>query len=79
MDLRIKQLLKEKGMTAAELANKLGVTHGAMSLMINGNPTVSSLQKIAEALDVPITELFESNQAKAICPHCGKPIKINIE
>lgn len=79
MSLRLKQLLKEKGVTLQTLAERMGVTKGSLSCTINRNPTLSTLEKIAECLDVPITDLFESNQAKAICPHCGKPIKINIE
>lgn len=66
-------------MKVTDLADKLGISQGAMSLSINGNPTVSTLEKIAEALNVPITELFESNSVSATCPHCGKPLKINIE
>lgn len=66
-------------MKVTDLAEKLGISQGAMSLSINGNPTVSTLEKIAEALNVPITELFESNSVIGTCPHCGKPLKINIE
>ena len=57
--LRIKELLKEKGVTAKELAERIGISQPAMSFAINGNPTVETLEKIASALDVPIVELFE--------------------
>lgn len=57
--LRIKDLLKEKGVTAKELAERIGVSQPAISFAINGNPTVETLEKIAKALDVTIHELFE--------------------
>lgn len=79
MKLRIKKILKEKGLTAAQLADKLGITHGAMSLTINGNPTLSTLEKIAEALDVQVVDLFENKATTANCPHCGKPISIELK
>ena len=59
MDLRIKEVIKEKGMTITELADKMGINRVNLSNMVNGNPTVETLNKIAGALEVPVTELFE--------------------
>ena len=53
-----------------------------LSNMVNGNPTVETLNKIADALNVPVTELFErpkSDTASLTCPHCGKGIEIEIK
>ena len=78
MDLRIKEVIKEKGMTITELADKMGINRVNLSNMVNGNPTVETLNKIAGALEVPVTELFEqpkSGTASLTCPHCGKNIK----
>ena len=58
MVLKIKEVLEAKGVSVIELAEKLGVTRGACYNYINGNPTVEILNRIAEAIDVPITELF---------------------
>lgn len=57
MDLRIKEVIKEKGMTITELADKMGINRVNLSNMVNGNPTVETLNKIAGALEVPVTEL----------------------
>ena len=57
--LRIKQLVKEKGMTMAEVAKKLGVNPVNLSSAIKGNPTLSTLSKIAEVLEVEVANLFE--------------------
>lgn len=80
--LRIKEILKAKGMTAKDLAAKIGISEGALSLAINGNPTVETLDKIAVALGVEVSELFTPGNGKQgviNCPHCGKEIKLNPE
>ena len=80
MDLRIKELLKEKGLLHKELAEKLGVTDIALRASLKGNPTVGTLEKVAAALGVTVPELFAPQPTNTItCPHCGKPIKIKIE
>lgn len=60
MKLRIKELLKDNGMTAVSLANEVGITNANMSRIINEKiyPSFQTLEKIASALTVPITELF---------------------
>ncbi|MBD5330780.1 MAG: helix-turn-helix transcriptional regulator [Bacteroides sp.] len=73
----IKELLKSKNLTAKELAAKLGISEGALSKSLSGNPTLERLTEIATALDVPVSELFEAPKEGVItCPHCGKPITI---
>ena len=50
--------------------------------MVNGNPTVETLNKIADALGVPVTELFEQprhDTTQLTCPHCGKSIEIRVK
>lgn len=82
MELRIKELIKEKGTTIQSIAALIGVNRVTLSNSINGNPTLETLEKIASALGVPVTELFEqpkSDTASLTCPHCGKPINIKAE
>lgn len=78
--LRIKEIIKAKGITAKELAAKIGISEGALSLAINGNPTVETLEKIASALGVPVSDLFAAPKEGVIhCPKCGTEIKLNPE
>ena len=80
--MRIKELLKQKGITAKELAAKLNLSEGALSQSLNGNPTVERLTQIASALGVSVAELFEApaaDSAVITCPHCGKPITLKVE
>ena len=87
MGIRLKEVLSEKGITQKELAEKLGISVVGMSKIATGNPTVETLQKIADALNVGLWELFiskeeinqDSHEAECKCPHCGHSLKIRIE
>ncbi len=78
MELRIKDIIKEKGYTIKSLSEKMNINRVNLSNMINGNPTVETLEKIAIALDVPITELFAKG-VSVTCPHCGGIVPIKVE
>ena len=59
MKLRILDICKQVGITQKELAARIGLSAVGLSKAINGNPTKDTLEKIASALNVKITELFE--------------------
>ena len=73
--MRVKEILKEKGMTAKELAARLGMTETGLSIAIgdNGNPPLKRLQEIASILDV---ELFTPKSNTIICPKCGTVLEV---
>ena len=78
--MRIKEILKEKNITVQELADKMGVSRQALSKQIGGKLLVETAQKIADALGVPIAELFEKRpDSVLVCPHCGKEINIKLQ
>lgn len=58
MELRVKEICKEKGILFKDLAEKLGVTDVGLRKQVQGNPTIGTLEKIAEALGVDLVELF---------------------
>lgn len=62
--LRLKELLKEKGISGKELAEKVDVTPASISNIVQGNsfPKPDLLKQIAEALDIDIRELFISTK-----------------
>jgi transcriptional regulator with XRE-family HTH domain len=75
MELRVKEICKERGLLMEDLASKLGITRITLTRNINGNPTIETLQKIAVALDVEITELFSvksSRELTALIEHRNK-------
>ena len=75
--MRIKEVIQEKVLTINKVAELIGVNRVSLSSAINGNPTVETLEKIANALGVPVSELFEAPKEGVItCPHCGKQINL---
>lgn len=62
-ELRIREIMLEKGISVNEMSEKLGITRQSFYSIVNGNPTMSTLTKIAEILGVTVKELFkdESN------------------
>lgn len=77
LSMRIKEVIKEKGLTIQSLADTMGINRVNLSSSINGNPTVETLQKIADALNVPISELFEQPDTSVIvCPKCGAQLEV---
>ncbi len=83
---RIKELLKEKGVTINELADKMGISRVTLSTQINGTANITSYEKIATALEVPMWQLFASpsevqkeTDGGYKCPNCGHPLKIKVE
>lgn len=82
---RIKDILKERGITINELAEKMGLNRVTLSTQINGTANIASYEKIAAALDVPMWQLFASSQEvqepknTITCPHCGKPIELEVK
>ena len=66
--------------TQKELAEKIGVTEVTLSRASNGNTSLPLLEKIATALKVPISELFDNPSTReTICPHCGHKLTIKVE
>jgi transcriptional regulator with XRE-family HTH domain len=58
--LRIREIRMEKGLALRKLAERCELSPNAISKIERGenSPTVSSLHKLALALDVPITDFF---------------------
>ena len=63
--MRIKEILKEKGITLSQLADTMGVSRQALSRQVAGKLLVEKAEEIANALDVPIWQLFASSEEVA--------------
>lgn len=77
---RVKELLRDKGLTAKDLSAKMGISEASLSASLCGNPTLERLTAIASGLGVTPAELL-APPAEGIltCPHCGKGIAIKAE
>lgn len=79
-EFRIAEILKGKGMTQTDLAERIGISRVGLSKAINGNTTIATLRKIAAALGVSVSELFAPQPTNTIiCPYCGGKIKVEKE
>ena len=80
MALRIKELCREKHITMAEIAEKIGIHPITLSQSLNGNPTLSRLTEVADALGVDVGELFEQPKKESMygCIYVnGSPVIVN--
>lgn len=77
MDIRIRELCQQRGTTQKDLAAKLGVSEMTLSRAAKGNTSLPLLEKIAEALGVPVPELFAPQPTNTItCPKCGTVLEV---
>ena len=83
----IKGVIKAHGFTLMEVANKMGITKGGISQIVNGTPNVKTLRTIAEIVGCKVGDFFLDEMTESVnsstpvlnCPHCGKELKIKIE
>lgn len=82
MKLRIKEAIKEQGLTIQEVATRIGKSKQSLHGIIEkGNPTIGTLSDIAKAINVPIHKLYEDDCDSVdlpiiICPNCQAKIPI---
>lgn len=78
----IKTLCKRKGITLQALAKEIGITYNTLNQQSIKNPSLRSLERIANALNCEVWELLrpetETPENGLICPHCGKPLHIEL-
>lgn len=60
---QVKTLSQERGMTLKELAEKMGIKPESLSRALNGNPQLSTLENIANALGVGVAELLTGGRS----------------
>lgn len=61
--MQIKTIIKAHGLTQADVAARMGVSRIALVQQINGNPTVGSLRKMAEAIGCKVSDFFTNEDA----------------
>jgi len=84
MELRIKELCKEKGLRMSDVAEKMGINQANLTSSLNGNPTLTRLKDVAKVLGVEVYELFVkpsalNNQINGLVEIDGELNKISNE
>lgn len=75
----IKKVIKKRGYTIEDVAKKMGISRVTLSQNMSRNPTVGTLERIANAINCNVSEFFtdEKNASNTIiCPHCGEKITL---
>lgn len=76
--LRIKELLKEKGMTQVYLAERLDISPVSLNQQLSRNTfTLDRLEEIAEIFGVRVIDLFD-NSIEIECPECHKRFSVSV-
>ena len=70
IESNLKAICRQKGLSLTDVANRMGVSPSNLLSSVKGNPTVSKIQDIANALQVSVSELLtmrpESSQGLVI-------------
>src|ERR1043166_6983663 len=68
---RIRQLIEREGLTQVDLARRMGVSPQTVSEMLgeNGNPRISTLLRIAEALGCNVADFVQNDEGVAVLKH----------
>ena len=65
LEKNLKDICRAKGLTLTDVANRMGVNPSNLLSSIKGNPKLSTLQDIAGALQVSISEILTKRPEKA--------------
>lgn len=80
--MNIKKVIKEKGYKIEQVAEEMGVHRVTLCQTINSNPTIRTLQRIADVIKCDVSDFFldeiEKKESTLVCPHCGKPINVDV-
>lgn len=86
MSLRIKEVIKEENLSVQEVAERMGISRVGLSQHLNGNPSAEVLERIAQAMNVPVWRFFHTldeivEQEKNLirCPKCGARFELKEE
>lgn len=79
----VKTIIKEKGFTIEQVAKEMGITRFTFTQNLSRNPTMKTLQRIADVLECKVGDFFkdeiEPSKPTFVCPHCGNPIELEVK
>ena len=75
--------IAESGKTKREVTELAGINSGNLNKMLD-SPSWPTLERIAQALGITVSELVADNPASHIepqqkCPYCGHDLNIKVE
>ena len=82
--MRIKEVLKQKGLKQNDLADRLGINRVSLSRLLSdkNDMRISTIRKISDAIGCDVTDFFtpaeNADHNVITCPHCGAKLVINL-
>ena len=82
--MHIKDILKQRGLTQNELADRLGINRVSLSRLLSdkNDMRISTMKKIADSIGCDVAEFFSpadtAEHNTITCPHCGAKLVINL-
>ena len=67
----IDNILKRNKVSKVELAKRMDVSREYLYRILDGNPTLETMEKLAKALNIPVRDLFPEDNNAITCPNCG--------
>lgn len=82
--MNVKKVIKQRGFTIKRVAERLKLHYGSLLNMLSGNMTIQTLQRIADVIGCNVGDFFADEiempePPQKCCPHCGKPLDIEIK
>lgn len=82
----VKTIVKQHGFTLKDVAEKMGISRVTLTQNLQRNPTVNTLQRIADVIGCRVGDFFRDELADELCehspgltcPHCGAKLNISI-
>ena len=79
----IEKRIAESGKTKREVTELAGINSGNLNKMLD-SPSWPTLERIAQALGITVSELVADNPSSHIepqqkCPYCGHDLNIKVE
>lgn len=65
IEQNLKAICRQKGLSLTDVANRMGTSPSNLLSSVKGNPTISKIQDIANALQVSVSELLTMRPEKA--------------
>ena len=59
----IKKVIKERGYTIEDVAKKMGISRVTLSQNMSRNPTIGTLERIANAIGCKVVDFFQDEQS----------------
>lgn len=78
---QVRQMRRERELSVSDLANAAGISLGMVSKIENGqiSPSLSTINALAQALNVPITAMFSAFEEKRDCSYVKRGQGLVIE